>query len=372
MKIIHVTSVHRRYDTRIFLKYSKSCYNIFNNLTLIVCDGLNNEKRNGVDIIDLGLPKNRIHRILLFPLKIFKRCLKLNADIYHFHDPELMYVAFLLKIFGKNVVFDIHEDASSQLMDKSYINYFLKPVLKNIILFSEIICYPFMSGLITATPFLLNKYKKYNKNTIGIYNYLLLDELIKLPKNINLKYKKKNIFICYIGGIDKIRGIKNIIKSLSYSTSKVRLCLAGNYVDSNFRDELKKLKEWKLVDEFGVVNRKEMKNIFNKSLIGLVTFLPAKNHINALPNKIFEYMGGGTFVLGSDFPDWKHLIEKNNIGYCVDPTNPKMIAKKIDFIIKNKKIVEKKIINANKLIKEKFNWEIQLPKLKSFYLSLVN
>ena len=62
-KVIHLTSVHSRYDTRIFLKECRSLSEEGYEVTLIVADGKGNEIRNNVNIVDVGSAKNRIERI---------------------------------------------------------------------------------------------------------------------------------------------------------------------------------------------------------------------------------------------------------------------------------------------------------------------
>ena len=51
--ICHITTVHPRYDTRIFLKECISLNKLYK-VHLIVADGLGNEVKNGVFIYDVG------------------------------------------------------------------------------------------------------------------------------------------------------------------------------------------------------------------------------------------------------------------------------------------------------------------------------
>jgi glycosyltransferase involved in cell wall biosynthesis len=60
----------------------------------------------------------------------------------------------------------------------------------------------------------------------------------------------------------------------------------------------------------GFVNREEAKQIMAESKAGIVTFLPLPNHINAQPNKMFEYMSASLPVICSDFPLWNSIVEK--------------------------------------------------------------
>ena len=52
----------------------------------------------------------------------------MDADLYHFHDPELMLFAFFLKLRHKKVVYDIHEDLTKQILIKNYIPSFFKKI----------------------------------------------------------------------------------------------------------------------------------------------------------------------------------------------------------------------------------------------------
>ena len=54
MKICHLTSVHERYDIRIFLKQCRSLARAGHEVTLVVADGRGPETREGVRIVDAG------------------------------------------------------------------------------------------------------------------------------------------------------------------------------------------------------------------------------------------------------------------------------------------------------------------------------
>ena len=127
IKITHLTSVHPRYDTRIFIKECCSLAKIKGyEVNLIVADGLGDEKNNSVQIVDVGKLQGRINRIFKTTRNIFIKAIELDSDIYHLHDPELIPVGLKLKKLGKKVIFDIHENVAEQIKDKEYLNFYVR------------------------------------------------------------------------------------------------------------------------------------------------------------------------------------------------------------------------------------------------------
>ena len=110
-RVCHVTSVHPRYDVRIFLKECVSLAKAGYEVTLLCADNLPAEIRDGVTIKSVDyFPSGRIKRILGAKKAMLKGALEIDADIYHLHDPELLPVALSLKNRGKIVIFDSHEE----------------------------------------------------------------------------------------------------------------------------------------------------------------------------------------------------------------------------------------------------------------------
>lgn len=92
-KIVHMTSVHVRNDTRIFYKECVSLANAGYEVVLIVADGKGDEEKNGVTIVDVGKkPTSRIRRMIFTTARIYKAAWQIDADVYHFHDPELLLI----------------------------------------------------------------------------------------------------------------------------------------------------------------------------------------------------------------------------------------------------------------------------------------
>lgn len=366
MKVCHLTSAHPRFDIRI---YWKECLSLSKNYEtyLVVADGCGNEVRNNVNIVDVGKSKSRNDRLLHASNKVLVAALKIDADIYHLHDPELLSIAIKLKKHGYKVIFDAHEDLPKQILAKPYLNKFSAKLISLLAKYYERYVCSRLDYIVTATPAIRDKFLKFSQNVVDINNYPLLGELTPLDKDWN---NIKNE-VAYVGGISKIRGIEQVIESLSLLNTSTKLNLVGLFGERVTYENVRKNSGWSAVNELGHLERNEVKDVLLRSIAGLVTFLPVPNHIDAQPNKMFEYMSAGIPVIGANYPLWKSIIEGNNCGLCVDPESPIDIAAAIDKLITDKDLAEQMGKNGIKAVNGKYNWSIEELKLFKIYNELM-
>lgn len=368
IKIAHLTSAHERSDVRIFLKECSSLAESGFETSLIVADSKGNELNSCINIIDVGQPTGRVNRIFNTTRRILNAATLLDADIYHLHDPELMPIGIKLKNQGKKVIFDAHEDLPKQILAKPYLNKIARKSLSFAASTYEQWAAKKFDAIVTATPFIRDKFLKINPNTIDINNYPKLGEL----DTYNIDWSSKKNSICYIGGLTKVRGIEEIVQALSQLKHQdIRLQIGGAFSEETFEQLVKELPSWQTqVDFLGWLNRTEVSNIMETSIAGLVTLHPIINYLDALPVKMFEYMAAGIPVIASDFPLWISIIEKNQCGICVNPLNSKEISEAIDFIIENPEQAKLMGENGRVAILTKYNWNIESTKLIDLYRAL--
>lgn len=365
MKVVHLTSVHSRYDTRVFLKECCSLVQAGFDVSLIVADNRGDEQKDGVQIIDVGASQSRIKRILHTTQLIFKEANLLDADIYHFHDPELIPVGLKLKQCGKKVIFDAHEDVPKQLLNKPYLNGVARKLISWCFACYENFACRHLDAIVAATPSIREKYLSIHEKSIDVKNFPILGEL-----SSQSNWKKKKKAVCYIGGISRNRGAIETVNALELTKTNASLLLAGRSIDSEATHAMQRSSGWDSVQDLGFLDREGIKNVLSQSVAGLVTLHAMPNYLDSLPIKMFEYMSAGIPVIASDFPLWRSIVESSNCGFCVDPLNIHAIAEKIDTLIDDLELAQELGENGRRAVHEKYNWDVEAKKLISLYKSL--
>ena len=365
VKICHLTSVHPRYDTRIFVKECGSLADQGYDVHLVVADGIGDEIKNGIKIHDIGKQTGRIGRILFAPKKVYKMALSIRADIYHFHDPELLRIGKKLVRKGFKVVYDVHEDVPRQILNKAYIPSVFRKKLSSIVEQYENSSASKFSGIVTATPFIKDRFMRLNANVITAQNFPILAEF-----NSNEHSEKENA-VCYIGSISKVRGILNMVGAMHKSRG-TKLLLGGRFETMELRESALTTKGWDNVVELGFLNRDEVSSTLAKSIAGLVVLEPTISYLDSIPVKMFEYMAAGIPIIASDFSYWRTLLSGVNCALFVDPLNQGEISLAIKKLAENKEMASEMGKVGRKAIEEVFNWNREKEKLNNLYAILLH
>lgn len=120
----------------------------------------------------------------------------------------------------------------------------------------------------------------------------------------------------------------------------------------------------------GKISRDEVNELYGNSRAGIVIYQPAANHLEAQPIKLFEFMAAGLPVVASDFPLWREIVEGNQCGICVNPTDPEEVKVACLTLIDNPKMAQALGRNGKVAIDKKYNWKSEENKLVELYNQL--
>lgn len=367
MRIAHLTSVHPRNDVRVFHKECRSLCAHGYETTLVVADGLGDARIDGVAVVDVGHPNGRLNRLTSTTRQVLGRAIALDAQIYHLHDPELLPVGLRLKQLGKTVVFDAHEDVPRQLLGKHYLHPWARRALSFAFERFERWACARLDAIVTATPFIADKFLRINPRTSSISNFPILGEL-----DSDMPWADKAREVCYVGSIASIRGIKEMTHAMALCQTDVRLNLVGGFAENGLEVELQAYSGWSRVTPWGVQDRAGVRRALQQSVAGLVTLHPVINYLDALPIKMFEYMAAGIPVIVSDFPLWAGIVNDAQCGVCVDPLDPAAIAAAIDHLVTHPERARHMGENGRRAVEHKYNWGTEEQKLLALYESLTS
>lgn len=367
-KVCHISTVHRENDNRILFKQCSSLRKVGYDVSLIITAD-KRKKVNGVNIVPLVKRKGRIERLIFKSKEAYKKALELDADIYHFHDPELIPIGKKLVKQGKKVIYDVHEDVPKQILAKSYLGpKWIKKIISLGFNKYEKHASKKFSAVITILDELKDEFEKYNNNVISVKNYAIKD-IIDECNPLESKENRDEFIVLYIGAITKIRGIKEMISSTEAFNGKVKLWLAGQWESDELREECESLKGYKNTIYFGEFKAKDLYKYVKSADIGLSVLHPTPNYKKAIPTKVIEYMACELPVILSDFPFWISLF--GDIGTYVDPLDINEISRAIETYINDKKKVEKiGKANRDKFINN-FSWDSEERKLIKLYNDLL-
>jgi len=359
-----LTSAHPAFDVRIFHKECKSLLGAGYEVVLIAPHE-RSTSLSGVRVEAVPKLGSRWRRMLFTTIAVYKRARKIDADCYHFHDAELIPVALLLRLAGKAVVYDIHEDLPRTVSYKPYVpKWFLEP-LEKILEVAESAAVRFFSGLIAATPEIASRFLRANSLIAIVQNYPLIEEF---PRTMSAEPQTPG-YVTYVGQrITVARGAQEMVRAMSLLPASIdaRLKLVGSVESERLLGDLTLIPGWAKTDYLGPQDRAGVADVIQRAIAGLVVLHPEPNYINSYPVKLFEYMCAGIPVIASDFPIFRSIVECSQCGLLVDPLNPRELAAAIEYLTTHPAEAREMGARGRLAVETRYNWANE----KEFLLDL--
>lgn len=367
-RIVHLTSVHFPLDTRIFHKECKSILSAGYDICLIAPYD-NSMIVDGIQICAVKRPRGRFDRVTRTLYSIYHAARFKNGQIYHFHDPELIIVGIALKLAGKRVIYDVHEDVPNQVLVK----YWIKPVLRKGIAkgvaLVERTAMKMFDGFVVATPVIAKRFPP--DKTVIVQNFPKLDAL---QMQTNAESPGVPPIIAYVGAISAARGIKEMVQAIGLIPKEYncQAIMAGKFSSAALEGEIKSMPQWQQIRFLGWQSQDAVKELLRKAQVGLVVLHPTRSYVVSQPVKLFEYMAAGIPVIASDFPLWRDIVDGAQCGLLVDPLKPESIARAICWILDNPQQARRMGENGRRAVLEKYNWDHEAAKLLNLYHGMLS
>ena len=309
-RVVHLTTVHHPLDPRIFWKQAVSLSGAGFDVCL-VAPHTRAETVQGVRVVPLPPVRGRYRRIVL-QRRAFTAARALQAAVYHFHDPELIPVAWNLKrTTGARIIYDMHEDYRGH-----------GPVEGRFLRALERWCFTWVDHVVVAN----EAHAEIVKSTpvTCIANYVKpLSASPSAPRSL------ESIRLLYTGvmadprGLDALLSLAGVIvrRNLPWHIDLVGVC---------YRTADRHRAEARIEAEgLGAVVRRvgwdvyvpwpEMEPFYQQAHVGLALWQPGRDHATKIPTKFYEYLHHGLPILCSDFPRWRAFVEDHGCGAVVDP-----------------------------------------------------
>ena len=317
---------------------------------------------------------SRVKRIVL----ALRAALAAKADIYHFHDPELIPLGFALKLLRPSavVIYDVHEDYPSMMRVKYWIPIALRPMVAEAAYMANAAAGLLLDGIVTADPSVLKDFERTaGKKAIVQYNFPKTSMFTAPSKKLSAPVAD----LVYIGGMSDRAGTFVLLDALALLVErglKVSARLAG-YTDgeagrSAIRARIQSLGLTEQVEFCGRIPHSEVPAWIRSGRIGLVTLQPIDKFLKNIPTKMFEYWACGLPVIASDLPPIREFLQDETNGLLFNPRSPEDLARAIRRLVESPRECHRMGTNGQTQVFESWNNDRQIDTLVNFYAQLGN
>jgi glycosyltransferase involved in cell wall biosynthesis len=371
--ICHFSSIQRSMDSRSFYLEAVPVAAMGLRPKFIAPHRMNG-LREGVDLVSIRRPRRPAVRILLAP-RILRRLLRIQADIYQLHDPELLPVGLLLKsVFRKRVVYDSCEDFPLMMLTKPWIPCAFRSFLAKIVSCFEWLAARWLDGILTADSATLRRFAKVGRSKKRVfYNFPRLD-LFPEPQFVSKKFD-----IVYRGGLSERAGtfvLLDAVRRLAEEGQPVRLLLIG-YIDNDraerlIRERIRALEPGVVVELRGRIEHSAMAEALAEARIGVCPLQAIPKFLHNIPVKVWEYWACGLPVIASDLPPIRPFFQDGEFGILYKPDDPNELAAAIRRLLEHPEEAERMGGHGRRAVVERFNNECQVRGLISFYSRILS
>ena len=323
---------------------------------MLVVKNCSRAKYLGMRIVSAKAPFNGFLRpIINLPFQL-RQVLDLDGDVYVLRNPDMIPLAFALRVFGKQVIYDTQEDFSKRPLIRDVLPVWLRPAVAWLITRLEKLLARTTSVIVTQTQQLvsLGGRTMYQPNAPLVSGPIL--ERSKVPDFI--KQDNELVFV-YAGEIARGRGLFAMLDVVHRVASKhrVRLDLVGPAYSDELILQAKRHPGWRYVRYHGEKSHASALRTIRQADIGLALLQPLADYPTSSITKLYEYMQFGVPFIASHFDAWKVDTQLGAPGLYVNPDSAFEIANAGLTLASNQSLRSRMGRAGLHFVESEFNWE---------------
>lgn len=355
---------HRPGDARILGKEAQALAEAGYEVVFVVPAG-RAETVGDVRVVPLLGPQGRLARMTTATWGAYRAVLREGADVYHLHDPALLPAGLLLKLRGKRVIYDAHEDLTGQVLGKYWIP---RPLRRAVSWFSGLMlglagwCF---DGIVVARPQLARRFPA--RKTVVVENFPRLEEIAAAEV---IPYRQRPNQVYYAGGISVARGAVEMVEAMSLLPPELgaELRLAGAPERESVLETMQQTPGWEHVVFLGWQSRGQVAAELARARIGLVLLHPIPNYLgDGHPTKLMEYMAAGLPVVVTDLRLMRETVEAVGCGLVIPVQDAAALAAAIQWLLERPEEAEAMGRRGQQAARERYNWDAEKRKLLELY-----
>jgi len=329
--VIHITTSHRADDVRIFERECRSLAESGRYSVIVVGAG-SIPLDCGVSQVNFQtVPQKRILRFTLGPWRAWRLLRRLDADLWHFHDPELLPVACWAAASGRKVVWDAHEDYEGQFEETSSRKWIPK-ALQRLVRFGFVRLLQSIDsravGIVAATPSVAAQYR--NRRVAVVGNEARVESFRECKPDFTSRR------LLFTGTVSDAHLFKEVVAAVRES-GNVTLAVAGH-------ERQKASESWMHAENLlgerlsfvGWLPREQLAAEINRSAIGLVTYADLAPYRVASPTKFFEFAAAGLpMVMTPNHPMNTELCARSGACFLANGFDENSLAEAIQKSLSN-------------------------------------
>jgi glycosyltransferase involved in cell wall biosynthesis len=362
LRVMHLSTVHEARDIRIFEKECRSLVEAGVQVTLFAAEPAP-DRPHGVRIRCIPR-RGALTRWMVSVPRAFWEALRTPADLYHLHDPELLPVGVALRVLGRRVVYDAHEDLPEDIMAKPYLPSVLRPILARVAAVGLEAVARVLSGVVAATPTVATRFG--GRRTVVVRNYPRLGELEGLAGR---PFRERRGGVLYLGSVSEARGLAEALAAAKVwqATHPAALTIAGPCFTPGAQALLDAARGRPGVRILPVQPRNEVRTLLGEAQVGVVALHPTPAFVASYPIKLFEYMAAGVPVVASDFPLWRTIVDGAKCGLLIDPRDHQALAAAVIWLFDHPDEAEAMGRRGAAAVRDQYRWDIEFPALIGLY-----